>query len=246
MAMIPQSRDRDILQFVYTFRVATYEQIRKKFFSKNHASVAHRRILELCKNDYLAMRFVETAYKPIKCVSLKEKAWPLIVERWPFEMDRTLFKSESPLHDIKLLEVMLRFEKLKAFDDFFSENVLQSSSALLNDPVYRDLVNIQSDGALLLKDPEGRSYLYALEFESSRKSLERYRKKLEAYYRVGSIDGVIYVCGEQGIMDCLAKVNDEVRTEKETILYMGLERSVLESSGELFFKSSLGQGIALS
>jgi len=178
-------------------------------------------------------------------VSLNESAWPFIKDSWPFEIDRPYFKSESVEHDVRLAEILLRFQGLTFFADFKTENLLQSSSALADDPVYRDLVNIQPDGALTLKDAQGQSYLYALEFEISRKTLERYRQKLSGYYRAGSLDGVIYVCGNQEIADAIVKIDREIRIGKDSIVYLGTELSVLESHGKMFFKNVERDGIGL-
>ena len=129
--------------------------------------------------------------------------------------------------------------------DFKTENLLQSSSALADDPVYRDLVNIQADGALTLKDHQGQSYLYAIEFEISKKTLERYRQKLSVYYQAGGLDGVIYICGNQEIADAIAITDREIRTGKDSIVYLATELSVLGNEGKVFFKNVERDGLGL-
>lgn len=237
MKVVVQHRDREILKYAFIFRVVTYEQVKRRFFATNKDSAARRRIRRLCAVHLLRAFFVHQDKKPMKCLALTDKGWNIIARSWPFEIDRPHFQSESAEHDIRLAGIYSRFEKLTIYADFLSENVLQSSSVLKDKPEYRDLINIQADGALLLKDPSGRRYLYAVELEVSRKTIERYQKKLTAYYRVGGIDGVIYVCADQEIKDLIAKVDREIRTNKESIVYLGDESSVLNSQGKMFFKN---------
>ncbi len=245
MGLVLQQRDLEIMRYVFLFRVVTYDQIRRKFFPKNAGSAARKRIRDLCDAHFLKSFYVQKNKRSLKCVSLCEGAWPSIESYWPFEVDKPYFKSESVEHDIRLAEVVMRLEGLTVFVDFKTENLLQSSSSIADDPAYRDLVNIQADGALTLKDPHGHSYLYAIEFEISKKANERYRQKLSGYYQAGSLDGVIYICGNQEIADVIAKTDREIRTGKDSIVYMGTELSVLGRQGKMFFKNVERDGLGL-
>jgi hypothetical protein len=179
-------------------------------------------------------------------LSLTEKAWPLISENWGFDVDNPHFRSESVRHDFGLTEVALKFEGLQSFARFLPENLLQSSSALAVDPIFRDIIKLQSDGVLILKDKEGRSILYAVEYEISKKSPDRYLKKLRGYYQAGGIDGVLYVCGNQEIADAVARADQQARTENESIVFLAGESGVLKSETKMIFKGADGGGIGLS
>lgn len=245
MKIVMQNRDREILKHAFMFRVVTYDQVRRRLFAANKDSAARRRIRKLCAVHLLRASFVHRDKKPVKCLSLTDKGWSFIARSWPFEIDRPHFQSESAEHDVRLAEVHSRLEKLNLYADFLSENVLQSSSVLKDKLEFRDLINIQADGALVLKDPGGRRYLYAVELEVSRKTIERYQKKLSAYYRIGGIDGVIYICAGQELKDLIAKVDREIRTGKESIVYLGDESGVLNSQGKMFFKNVESNGLGL-
>ena len=245
MAVNIQTRDRRIMEFAFSFRVVTYGQIRRKFFAKNYESASRNRIRSLVNHGYLRSISSEFENQLIRSVSINEKSWPLIAGKWGFEVDKPYFRSESIEHDFRLAEIGLRFEKLKLFDQFLPENLLQSSSYLAAHSLYRDMVNLQSDGALALKDADGTSFLYAVELEISKKAPERYVRKLEGYYRAGGIDGVIYVCGSQEIADLVARADRSVRTDKESIVYLGSESSVLSSREKIIFKGVDNAGIGL-
>ena len=245
MKIVIQHRDREILKHAFTFRVVTYRQVEQKFFRAKKDSAARRRIRKLCAVHLLQANHILCGKKSVKCLGLTEKGWNYIKKDWPFEIDRPHFKSESPEHDFRLAEVHSRFEKLKLYAEFFSENLLQSSSVLKDSPEFRDLINIQADGVLVLKDQSARKYVYAVELEVSKKTIDRYQKKLSAYYRIGSIDGVIYICANHEIRDLIAKVDREIRTDKNSILYLGDESSVLGSQGKMFFKNVESHGLGL-
>lgn len=245
MKILVQHRDREILKYAFVFRLVTYDQVKRRFFAVNKDSAARRRIRRLCAARLLRAFFVSRGTKPVKCLGLTDKGWSIIARSWSFEIDRPHFQSESAEHDIRLAAIHSRFEKLKLYANFFSENLLQSSSVLKDKAEYRDLINIQADGALVLKDPSGRRYVYAVELEVSRKTIERYQRKLTAYYRVGGVDGVIYVCADQEIKGLVAKVDREIRTSKQSIVYLGDESGVLNSQGKMFFKNVERNGLGL-
>jgi len=181
----------------------------------------------------------------IKYVETTEKAWKAIREQWSFEVDRPHYRSESPLHDLRLNEVLFRFEKLNCFRSFYTENLLQSSSALAQEPNLRDLAKLQADGAMTVVGPDNRILTYGIELESSKKTPERYREKVASYYLARRIRGVIYICSEQEILNSLARIDTEVRGENKSFLFTALESEVLKSEGKMFFKSTQEHGIEL-
>lgn len=171
MAIHIQPRDIRIMRQVFTLRVMTYDQVRRKFFADCYETVARNRLQKLIKYGYFKSFGMEIRGTFVRCLRLTEKAWPIISEKWSFHVDCPHFKSESIEHDVRLGEVILKFEKLDLFERYFSENILQSSSTLKQDPVFSDSVNVQSDGVLILKSHEGGSAVYAIECEISKRLL---------------------------------------------------------------------------
>lgn len=240
-----QPRDIEILRFVFKFRVVTYDQIRRKFFASRHESASRNRIRALAKSGFVRTFPKEADGLFYKCVCLTKEAWPLIRESFPFEVQTPYFESESPEHDHRIAEIAMRFEKLSLYEDMVTENLFQSSEEFKSQPEFRDLVIIQSDGALKLKDSEGTEFLYSVELEASKKTPERYAEKLAAYYRAGGIDGVLYICASQEIRDVIARADRQTCTAASSIVYLALESDVLNASGKLIFRSPKGVSIGL-
>jgi hypothetical protein len=201
-----QKRDREILKFVYLFRAVSFSQLQNRFFSKTFRTVGSRRIRMLASAGY--MRIFQTGEEPLKYryVQLTDKGWNEIRELWPFEIDNPLIKSESPIHDLRLASLVPAFERLSTMRQFMTENLLQSSGALKDDPKFSALSRLQSDGAIVLKPQNGDEYLYGFEFEISKKTPDRYREKLMNYYLASGIDGVLYVSNSQSILDAIARM----------------------------------------
>ena len=246
MAIHIQPRDIRIMRQVYTFRVMTYDQVRRKFFADCYETVARNRLQKLIKYGYFKSFGMEIRGTIVRCLRLTEKAWPIISEKWSFHVDCPHFKSESIEHDVRLGEVILKFERLDLFERYFSENILQSSSTLKQDPVFSDSVNLQSDGVLVVKSLQGGSVVYAIEFEISKKAPDRYNRKLSSYYQANGLDGLLYICGNQEIVEAITQADRRVCTEGDSILYFATELSVLKSEDRIIFKGVDGGGIGLN
>jgi hypothetical protein len=240
-----QLRDLQILKFVYACRVATYNQIARRFFKGKHYSLVTRCLRRHRESNYLNAYSMRIGKTIVQYVEITPKGFNLIKESWPFEIDNPLFKSDSPMHDIHLNEILLKFEVLKSFKAFYTENLLQSSTALKTDLPIRDLSKLYSDGALLLNGPDGLPYVYGVEFEQSKKAPERYREKFQAYYRAEGIDGILYVVTDQEIANSIAKEDLAVCDESKSLLYLSSLESVLSSNKQIYFKNNKSEGIEL-
>ncbi len=241
MKLILQTRDIQILKFVFACRAVTYNQIGQRHFGNSSSSALRRRLKALARAGYLKTSVIELFEKVIKVVQPLPKSWEAIEGKWPFEIDKPYFKSESLEHDVRLAELFLRFEKLSCFRSFMTENLLASSKILANDPVYESAAKIHSDGVLSLFDSNGQLKIYAIEMELNKKTIQRYTQKLVDYYLSQGLDGVLYVTPDQEIQRLLAKVDSEVCNGRESFLYFALESEVKSNQPNITFKNSKEQ-----
>lgn len=241
-----QERDIQIMKFVFACRVVTYDQIARRQFAKSHGSIARRRIRKLADQGYFKISMIELFKKGVRIVQPLPAVWPHINEKWPFVVDRPHFKSESPEHDVRMAEVFMRFEKLKCYRNFFTENLLQSSSALAVDPRFRDPAKLQSDGALTIQDTGGQLRVYAIELELSKKSMDAYRQKFVDYYLARGIDGVLYVSPEREIGQIITRVDHDISKERDSIMHFSLEKDVVCKTDKLIFSNKEERAIELS
>ncbi len=240
-----QERDIKILKFVYASRVVSQGQISSRYFNGCHPTAAYRRLKKLRSDNLLMLESTVVNDESQEYICLTEKGWELICNSWPFTIESPLLKSDSPAHDLRLNEIFFRFEKLKSFKSFMTENLLQTSSTLKTDIKFRDLSRLNADGALVLIGPDQRTYVYGIELELSKKSPERYQEKLKSYYRADGIDGVIYITSHQAIQNSLAKIDEDLCKLRDSILYLGSEADVLRANQRMYFRNTKMNGIEL-
>jgi hypothetical protein len=236
LPIIIQERDLKILKYVFENRVANAEQIKRLAFANTCKTAFYRRLVNLSNAGYINRNGIIGENKRLYWnVTPTSKGLEALGNVWPFAMDKPLFKSESPAHDVRLGEIRYKLEKLIGFESFYPENLLQSSREFANHYLYEDLVKREPDGALNILVPNGGSKLFAVELELSNKSLDRYEKKLSDYYKTNGIDGVIYICPMQWLIDKIAKVDAKIRGRDRSILYFALENSVLPEQDKITF-----------
>ena len=246
MSIEIQARDVKILKYVFENRVATPQQIRRVAFPNNQKSVVSRRLCLLRDEGLLKQHGLIRNNKLQIYYETTEKAFAKICHSWQFVVDKPHFQSESPLHDIRLADLRTEFEKLKCFDSFIPENLLESSTEIQEDAQFCNVTRVHPDAALFLKDKLGQKHLFAIEFEGSKKSQDRYFEKLSSYRLRNRLRGVIYICSEQQIMNSLARIDAELRGERDSYLYFGLESEVLNFQDKMFFKNAKEHGVQFS
>lgn len=183
---------------------------------------------------------------PLRIVQPLPAIWSVIAEKWPFEVNAPHFKSKSPEHDVRAAEVFMRFEKLKCFRSYFTENLLQSSSALAEDPRFSDLVKIQADGVLSMADAKGNLRVYSIEYELSKKSPEGYKQKLTDYFLAKGIDGVFYISPMQEVQTLLARIESEIGNNRMPLVWFMPEDIAQETPSKIIFKNREGKILELS
>lgn len=139
----------------------------------------------------------------------------------------------------------MKLERLKCFRSFFTENLLQSSLALAEDPRFKSLAKLQADGALTVADASGNLKVYGVEFELSKKSPEGYRQKLIDYYLAKGIDGVLYVSPKREIQSLLTRIEDEIGKDRPSLVWFSSEESALTSTDKIIFRNRKGQTLEL-
>jgi hypothetical protein len=237
LSLKPQSRDTEILIFVFKHRAATLCQIRSSFFAGKHKSTLSKRINRLCNEGYLKQGITLRNQKSMLYYMPTKKTFGLIASKLVYSIDAPYFKSESIAHDLCIAEISLRLSKLRCFKDFIPENILQSSSHLASSAVFGDLVRLQTDAGLVVTGSDSKDYVFAIEVETSLKGYQRYIEKLQAYYLIRSIKGLIYICSNQNIANCLVKADAEVRSGRRSLLYISIIDDALTESGKITFRS---------
>lgn len=238
MRIAIQERDRKVLKYVFENRVATVKQIKRLAFENSRKNVVYQRLHELRMIGMLYRTIFERYNNVYIQLEPTPKGFECIRNLWAFEVDRPHYKSESPQHDIRLGDLRFEFERLKCFDSFLPENLLSSSTELQKDHELATLCEMNPDAALFIEELNGLRKMYAVEFEMSKKSPDRYHRKLLGYYTRHVVDGVLYFCSEQQVLNAVARADIETRGSRDPKVYFALERDVLGFIDKMQFKDS--------
>lgn len=243
MKLVLQTRDLQVLKFVFACRAVTYNQITRRHFKNVSGVVARRRIKALVRAEYLRSSALQLFGKVTIVVQPLPKIWEAIGDTWPFEIENPHFKTESLEHDVRLAEVFLRFERLHCFHSFYTENLLCSSKALAAQPNYEAAVKIHSDGILSIEGSGGKLQTYAVEMELSKKTPQRYQEKLVEYYISQGLDGILYISPDPDIHRLIARIDSEVCNGSNSLLYFASEEEVKTSEPSIIFKNKNEQAL---
>lgn len=238
-------RDLEIFKYIFSSRVVLLNQISEKFFPGTHPAISAKRMRKLELGGYIKPGALLQNGRFQKYFLANDKSLEAARQLWKFKIDNPHFKSESVEHDVRLTSLRLKLEKLKCFRSIFPENLLQSSSALTEDPVLGDFVRVQSDAALVVTLDNLKQVVFAIELELHSKGLPRYKEKLSVYYLRNNVEGVLYVCPEPAVIKCLQEADALVRGKRNSLLYFSLEENALSDPSKITFTSATGQKVVL-
>jgi hypothetical protein len=238
-------RDLEMMKSIFEQRVLTFDQLGRKFFPGRDKSTIRKRINRLCAEGLLKKKTLDLPDTSRKAVLLSERAWDTVKHRWGFEIENPHFQSKSPEHDVLLAEIVMRLKGLRCFKGYVSENVLQSSQAVAENPAFKELAFLQADGGLVVVDEAGNENVFAIEYEFSKKAPDRYEAKLLSYYATHELSGVLYVCSTQEVLSAVARIDQSVCKDRKGFVCSALEADVLKSPDRIHFPSATGEGVEL-
>ena len=251
------SRDMRIMRSLFEGKVMSREQINKQFFpdvSKYTVNIRLNKIMSLglIKRKPIAIergvfygysltqkglaeikptlpRYLLEAQKNLRRCSERES------ERYkkPYE------RSEYTLHDIALNDIRKAFERRSTVQRYYTENVMQSCNEYHDDSKFQPFIELNSDAMAKVDTRIGILNL-AIEFDATHKSKHRYRQKVNDYYIEQGVDGVLYICAHNYILQALFKVDREVseRHQCDHKLYFALLADVTGVEGKMTFTNA--------
>lgn len=234
-------RDYKIMQFLFEHKVATRDQIGKYFFSGSSKQCVNSRLNKLLCCGLIQRVLIQSGAKITFGYSLEQKGLFTMKAKSPYDITGKSIKSECNLHDTTLVEIRRRITTISTVIDYYTENVLQTCNEFKEDEKLLPFIKLNSDAVISLETKIGIVHL-AIEYDSSRKSKERYKKKIEEYYQQYKIQGILYICESKYILNCIHKVEPEIakRHQSDFKMYYSLLDNVLNSSDEIIFKNVEG------
>ena len=220
-------------------------QIHQKIFTERSLQIASRRLVELRKNGFVERRHVDGPSGHALCVFQNTpKAIKAIADSYRYAITSELCKSDSIEHDVALVNLRSRIERLSTVTNYITENMLQACGKFSEMEETRPFVLSNTDAAIEITRQD-KKMLVGLEFENSEKARERYIRKLVNYYSDGRTPVIFYVCESLRIRCAVAQAEAEMIGTRRPRCFYGLLSDVLASSGECTFEDLKGAKIAL-
>ena len=237
--VILSERDFKIMCSLFENKVMSREQIGRQFFNGASKQAVSRRLRKLVDLGLITRTSVIVGHGAIYGYSIRPRGLVKIKPMLAYEVKSTSSLSDCPLHDIALNDIRKVFESKSAVQHYYTENVLQTSTDLQREAKFRPFVELNSDAMAEVDTKVGILNL-AIEFDTTCKSKSRYLHKLNAYYGKRGIDGVLYVCASEHILNTLLKIDKEVsgRRRCHPRMYLSLYENVIGNREELTFTNA--------
>ena len=227
-------RDLSILQFLFEQRVATFQQLASRFFQSRDRSTVQHRLAKLIRSGYIVAFGIPCLGRMRTAYALEDKGFEVVKQTYRLKIAQSLYKSDSVLHDICLVDFRGRLERAKSIVQIIPENVLQACAAFTESEKFRSFVAINADAALVVKT-SNRQFQVGFEFEASAKTPSRYEKKLSDYYLSSQVAAVFYVCSDARIEQLIRHADAEVGQKYEPKVYTCLQGTFQNGSFPLPF-----------
>ena len=133
--IILTSRDFDVLEFLFQYKVGTIAQLARYPFKGASYDASRIRLSQLMRCGYLKKKFLDPSDPSLSWhiyYSLKDKSWEKLRDKFFYTLIRHQKASNHPLHDLELVNLGEWLRSQNLVTEFFSENMLQCCEELKN------------------------------------------------------------------------------------------------------------------
>ena len=230
-------RDQDILLFIFEQKIVAFEQIHSKFFQNVSRNRSLTRLNKLWKSGHLLKINKYTPQnKPITMYEVQSKGIKAIKEYRSCKNKVLGIKSDSPFHDCVLAQLRIKLENCNEIVEYYTENGIKYLEYGEKESDLAPFIKLRSDGILKIKGIH-QTYLFAFEYERSKKSLERYHQKLLQYYFEKGISVVLYVCNNDHIKNLIVEADKMICDKFDSKIFIINEKEFLSSTKKIQFKN---------
>jgi len=230
--------DRDLLLFLYlqSCKIATTNQINRDFYKKS-IEITRRRLKKLWRNNLISVVGKGLDCSRPHAYSLDDKGFEILKRYFPDKFFIQRFKSNSPLHDLLLVDLKHVFSSKKMVARFWMENEIQTHSKFVEDFDLSTFRRLQVDGLVKLVNERNDVMYSPIEFESTAKSQKRYEGKLKKFYEVDAIETVLFISQNLQIQDLVKKVERETFPHETKKFYYVLLEEIKFDSEKITFRN---------
>lgn len=234
-------KDIEFFSFLHSVKAATSEQINKEIYLYKNANVMGDRLRKLEKAKLIKGRGLSHNGRSRNYYSLAARGFNQYINC--DDIVREEMKTNSPVHDIGLVDIRRRLLDSKVASDYICENELQTWSEYLTDIHLAPYRLARCDG--VAKMNFATPVWIGVEYEASFKNRSRYKDILQRFYKNSGIPYMMYVCKTQELLTSIrSQENKHFGEYKPKIMYITLND--LLNSDIICFTSREGKRISVS
>ena len=233
--IIINNRDLKIFCYLFEQKVALQVTIHERFFSENSRCTTVKRLQKLLAAGFLRKKGQNVNGKLAAYYFLSPKGFEMIKHNYTLNSSKPTFKSDSIEHDLELSLLRNRLEKFTMLKNYYSENYLQNCLLDAGEEKLFPFRDLRSDAVLSLELNQG-SISVALEYERTKKTENRYIKKLVDYHLKNNITAVFYVCKNRRIRDFIEIIGQGIDGKFSSKIYTALSEKIPEMENIMEFK----------
>ncbi len=230
-------RDEHIFSFLYMFKIASREQLHKKFFPNASLRVALRRLEILRQVNLIKVIPLETetgAFR--KAYSLTPRAFKEYIDP-NGKCNRQELRSDAKNHDIRLGDIYLSLINYKEVTQYYPENLLQAGLTRNSKVDLTRLHDNGHDAIFLLNKKADTYYPVAIEYEHSSKTQKRYHHFFSKVYTTSRLEAVYYICKSQAVLDKVISIDRKYYADLPVKIFYQLYDEVIKEEKSLVFFS---------
>lgn len=225
-------RDVDLFLFLFEQKGATAAQLGQSVFFGSTMAVVYRRLQKLRRLGLIRKVGALREQHLTSVYEITEKCFERFVRQaFDGELKQEQCKSSSHDHDLPLTDIRIHLERSGLIHEFYSENRLCSDPTLDLDEPFRTFRWVGADAAFLYENADGHKIWLALEYESTLKSVNRCKEKVDRYH----IDHfyVLWVCANDAILHRFRTIEEEAMRDGGPRLYLCLRDELLSSKEKI-------------
>jgi hypothetical protein len=235
LGMYVTDRDKALFDYLFLHKIATAEQIDRDVLHISYPHHVHRRLKTLVDHHYLKVTTTLWQGRPKFAYYLSQTGFErFIAERIGRQWAQ--LKSDSPEHDVVLVDLRKRFLQIDNVHHFITENAIEAELDCPDGFPVKPFLEMHCDGAVIYKS-KGETFYFAVEYEATLKSKPRYEEHLTSYYIRTEIDGVIYIVKDTRIQSVLAKIDSHLCQGGTSKVFIGESMNVLNPRKKLIFEN---------
>ncbi len=223
-------KDIDFFFYLHSLKVANTDQIQRDAYPESKKWMLYKR-LQFFQREGLIHGFIYSEAGQKKFYSLTRKAFLKYLPS--SQPKRNELRSDAVQHDLGLVEIRHAMMKLNRVSSYHAENTLQTWPISSLGERYEPFVRCNSDAVVEVK-VNGKTYMFALEYELSLKNELRYRDIVSKYYMESNIPRVIYIVENSDDLDRIVSIEREADKEKKAKFYYTTFKQLVQNQNPTF------------